>query len=587
MDRIIKLKNFSFSVAVFFVSFLSAQGQVADKAPLPLLQNIGTIPTQWEGLEVEALNLSQSRTLVEAAYPRVIRDSGRFRVINDNLVRSLWSTPEGRSKLRSEYELHGFAALSVEVRQESISFFARLLSPSLENYLIESSTISRAKLATATDREVSDLLADLFFRLFNRLPIDITVLAIQGKYLTLGGGTQQNLQVGQELEIIRPTINLQHPANGTWLKFDQQVVGTAKVLDLKTITAVAEITRQTAPSSIRVGDGMKVANLPARNRFARLQERGGLPATATTTDPIFDADPAKRRQMLVPPSAPGTVVAPGTPSNSPPAMTGATTSPAIASTAQQPSAGTPVPAGTANTTTDSGATPTDPAAAEGEDDFPDFLGMAKNLIDYGYGEIGPRLWTISGAASADSKFPFMFFNYASLGLGKVIMPNLTLEGQMEMQFGQTAKGTFFGFGGSGKAFYLIGDLDQYFRVGGSGSFTSMAVNNESYGGGDLVRGALLAGTGGQTNIASTYIFWFADLALQPLALGQMGVRGTMRSIASAMGWELTLGGTLAGRADAIKWGAYIRTGSQTYVLDNNATLEYGEFSILARADYRF
>lgn len=556
MEQITKWKKFRSAIALcVFLHSASLLGQGA----MPMLQNIGTIPAQWEGAGRDHPKLKQVKALIDTAYPKAVKQSGRFRVINDNLVRSLWATPEGRSQLAAEYELHAYVTLGLEVRDESIGIQARILGPSLENYIYESSTVSAVKLTSANDQEIEQWISDIVFRLFNRLPIDVTVLAIQGDYLTLTGGKTQNMNVGDEVTIIRPYIDVRHPANGTWMSFNHDVVGSARILDTKVLTSIAEITRQTDEGSIKIGDGIKLAKLKSRQYFARLDERGGLPTIPPRDNPIFDVSSTNRRDMAVP-SKP---------------------------------AGLPMAAEKSRAETEKAPDDSKPSLPKNdlaEDDVEadlDFNKLFSGLADYGFAELGPRLWSISGDAKASSMFPLFLFNYGALGIGRYLAPNVLFEAAAEGHFGSTTLGGFFGFGAKARAFYSLGADSGFFRLGGGAGFTSMAVNVETFGGGDYASADLILGTGGQINVGDLSMDWFADYTIHPVSIGQMGVKGTKRSIDSTSGGTLSVGGSLASSPEEVKFGAYLHSSQINYGFENNAQITRNEFSVIASADYNF
>lgn len=557
MESIIKSKKFKL-IAALICSLQSLAGSA--QGTMPLLQNIGTIPAQWVGQDAGHPNLKDVKQIIEKAYPAAVRNSGRFRVINENLVRTLWSKPEGRSQLASEYELHGYVSLAFDVRDETVGIQARILGPSLQNYILETSTVPTVKLISSGQDVMQAWMNDVIFRLFNRLPVDATVLGIQGDYVTLTGGKRQNLNVGDKLTIMRPYINSRHPANGTWMSFKHDVVGSVRVIDTKVLTSIAEITQQTDAGSIKIGDGVKIERLRSRQYFARLDERGGLPTIPRKPKSVFD--------------------------------TLASTTPTMPTAA---TAKAPAPAPAPAAVNEAAAGPVTPAAqidgnpeVDEKADFDLILSeMFTGFADYGYGELGPRLWTFSGAADAKSSFPIFLFNYAAAGFGRYLAPGLLFEGQTEGHFGSTQLGGFFGFGAKAKFFYSLGGDFGFFRVGGAAGFNSIAISAESFGGGDYFASELIFGAGGNFNLAGLGINWFTDYSLHPVAVGQMGIRGTKRAINASSGGTLKVGGTFVSAPDGMNFGAYINSSEIDYGFDNGAKMKRREFSVIARANYNF
>src|SRR5690606_30299549 len=128
----------------------------------------------------------------------------------------------------------------------------KLLSPELKVLLSENETFGAAALRQGDRAALGERVKSLVYRLFNRLPADMTVTSIQGRFVTLSGGENQNVHVNDELVIERSFIATVHPADGTWMTFKKQEVGRATVVDVKAQTAVARLTRLTYDDAVQV-----------------------------------------------------------------------------------------------------------------------------------------------------------------------------------------------------------------------------------------------------------------------------------------------------------------------------------------------
>jgi hypothetical protein len=236
MGRIIKLRrcnptqklvtrnqNPLIGLLVFSLWFL-AGGALAVTAPLPklpVIQQVGVIPVQWEGE-----SLTAGKAAIDASFSQVVRDSHRFRVLNDDLIAQTWATVDGRQELKDQFELQGFVSLTVTPRSDTVQLTCRLMDSNLKTNLLETDVVTVDWLANASESSVRDRLERLVFRLFNRIPVDVSVTSVQGSYITLSGGSEQGIEAGDKVDLVRAEIKALHPANGTWLEFQKQNLGT-------------------------------------------------------------------------------------------------------------------------------------------------------------------------------------------------------------------------------------------------------------------------------------------------------------------------------------------------------------------------
>ncbi|TWW07930.1 hypothetical protein E3A20_29420, partial [Planctomyces bekefii] len=255
-------------VAAWTLVSVNSYGAVA-LPKLPVIQNVGVIPLQWEG---ESRSLDDARQTLSEEFPKSVRESRRFRVLGDDLVESLWNSPTGREELRGEFELHSYVGLTVSPRGDLVQLTARLMDSWLKTNLLETDTVPRSWLATAEHDDISERLQKLIFRLFNRLPVDVSITSVNGGYITLSGGSEQGIEAGDKVNLIRTTVKSLHPANGTWLDFSKLPLGSAQVIEVKSYTSVARIKEQVKDGAIEAGDGAKIPSIASRVKFARLAD---------------------------------------------------------------------------------------------------------------------------------------------------------------------------------------------------------------------------------------------------------------------------------------------------------------------------
>ncbi|MBI2602917.1 MAG: hypothetical protein HYW48_07670 [Deltaproteobacteria bacterium] len=258
-----------FKVAVCLALSPCVWGQtpLRPQESFPSLTTLGILPPQLDTSRGDSEGLDNAFEALSTAFSAALRESGRFFVLDDELVASQWDSLSGRTQLVADYEISAFASLLLVPTENAVMIMARLLSPNLEIYLQELDTVARSSLATEDVEELGTRSRLLAFRLLNLLPIDVSVTSVQGKHITLSGGTSQFVKVGDELRIIRPTIRRIHPATHAWVDFHTELVGIAKVIESEETSSVAELTKLVRKNDIRIGDGVKVSKVVNRALF--------------------------------------------------------------------------------------------------------------------------------------------------------------------------------------------------------------------------------------------------------------------------------------------------------------------------------
>lgn len=509
MVQITRWKRFSLFLLWLWGSTAHAQGS----GNFPKVSNVGIIPVRWQGANVDGSGLHAFRKHVDEVLPQIVRASYRFRVLNDELVKEFWSTSEGRAELVQDYELHAFINLLAIADGDTVRLQLRLLSPSMQIYLLEEEALGLTWVNAATASIINEKLSDLVFRMINRLPIDVTVLAVQGHYVTLSGGEKQGLRLGDELVIHRPEITNVHPANGAWLDFRNAKMGTARVVDLNENTAIGKLISQSYEDAIAVGDGAKIYNIPGRARFSRLAQANEL----------VDHGPPQSSRHLIPEEK----VAPK--ASQPEKIETSKT--------QRPQ---DVSKGTDSPLENDEALDQIPANEENE------LGITGELLRIFHGVdiyTGIDSWKVSGGASASSSLAPWLLNYFTASMRKPFAENVDLGLGGALHLGKTKNGSYTGFDLTSKLAYLIPTegLASFYRIGGLGRFESRNIRNETFGGGDYVLLGGFAGLEGRVRYIDVPLEWIADIAIIPVGIGQAGYTGKKKSLKSVYGYEFEFG----------------------------------------------
>lgn len=570
----IKSRSFSLSAALFLAVSPHLALAAATGPKLPVIQQVGVIPVQWEGGEGASYGLEPVRPTIEEGFSAAMRDAHRFHVLGDDLVAGLWNEKDGREELISQFELHSFASLTVTPRSDVVVWTARLLDPALKSQLMESDSVPRHWLTSADAEAIKERLQKLVFRLINRIPVDVSVTSVQGAFITLSGGAEQGIQVGDSVDLVRATISTLHPANGTWLDFHKRPLGKAQIIETKGYTSVARLLNLTIDNAVEVGDGARIGAIAGRQKFQRLADQEGL------------KDSGNQGTIVVPPLYLGT---PPPVAKKPPmlAQAGPAAAPVPAMKADAPesaSAGPEAPSGVTDQDpapvtgegSGSGSAEVKPQVAEGpkseEPTFWDRVGSAFSgtadtvggavgaVVDRPFDDlrlyVGPTWWAIQGkerGLNAQGKFPYWLLNSVGGGITRGTVSKFRLAFGGGGAFGNSNAGKWYGYNGYAGIYWedrisedpaaVLGT----WHAGGQASLSGMGVSGEGdkkafFGGGDWVRGGFFGGLGGRIDAGESQRYdWFGDFALYPINIGRVGVEKKWQSVESTFGYGLNVG----------------------------------------------
>jgi hypothetical protein len=555
-------------------------GAVAPK--LPVIQQVGVVPVQWEGDDGGMATAQQN---LADALPKAVRNARRFRVLSDDLVAGLWQDGNGRKELAGEFELHAFTSLTVAPRGDVVTMTARLLDQNLKTLLIESDTVTRNWLAAASTDAAYGAVEKLVFGLYNRIPVDVSVTSVQGTYITLSGGQEQGIEAGDNVDLVRATVRSIHPANGSWLEFGRHPLGTAKVIEVKNHTAVAQLVKLTAENSVEVGDGAKIPAIAGRAKFARLTQDEGL------------KDSGDPNTIIVPPLYQGGVPAKAAPKPTPQQPM----KPAPKAVAQDNGSGSteyqqePLPQQEAPPPAVAGDEPPPAQGGSTDDSFWDQVSFGDMVPDKLVDDVtlytGPQWWSVkSSDFSASGRFPWWLVNHFGANVTRTLFYKIKVGFGAGLLVGQTAKGNYVGYDSHARIYWEdalnLGDgFVTGWHGGVTGTFSGMSVSKESYGGGDSVRGGTFGGLMGTVHAgaANERYDWFADFSVMPLNIGRIGYAGSRKVIESSFGWDLSLGAFQYSAPGLIQWGGGLDVGQETQTLKNGRRPKVNEYAIKALA----
>jgi len=519
---------------------------------LPNIRQVAITPVYWQGNFPESHRFTQNKKHIDANFSKIVRQSKRFVFGNDVLTADLWSTPEGRQQLAEEYEIDAMINLTVTGQGDTMRWTVRLLHPNMRNFLTESENMPFNWLLAATDADVEQRLQNLLFRMLNRFPVDVYVTSIQGRYLTLSSGSEQNIFEGDDLNFYQTQVRTQHPADGSWLNFDQKLLGKAKVIESKTHTSIAQITALSYADAIRVGDGAKVEAIATRRAFQQKAQDEPFYTPVTADSPLVEARPlpdAVREPRRTEP--------PRVAQNK------------VEAQAETPGAAAPPPEPIP------APNPVMPPDPEASGDASELLPISFKTVEFqGQNEN----FTVSGAAKAASQFPIFLLNRVDVAATQDITPEVEGIARAHMRFGSTKNGSYFGFGLGFEPLYrlpmrtpMMPSLDRV-MVGALIGFESLAISGERLGGWDTISISPTVHLQGSYHVISMAQNFDYDVSgrLTPIDLGEVGVAGKKRKITDSFTLDLEANIIRKSKAQDWEWGAMVGYSTGTWNLSTGS-----------------
>lgn len=569
MGQIIKLKKSKLLkfrlVCCLLPIFLATGAMAAQSEKLPIIQQVGVIPLQWDKQTADSFALEQSRSHYETGIFAAASNARRFRILNSDLVAGMWSDVKGRQELIKQFELHSFLSVGSNNRGETIDITARMLDGNLKTLLIETDTFSAAWFMQASKDALAERAEELVYRIFNRIPVDVSITSIQGQYITLSGGAEQGIQNGDSVDLIRAQINGLHPANGTWLSFSKLPVGKAKIIETKKFSSVARLIELVKENGVEVGDGARIPAIATRVKFARM-DKG---------PEIVDAGPD------------ATIVVPPLYTNQPAAQ------PATAVSPFQPNTDEPKPA---LETKQSAAVPQQQPAPANDDEPSLWKSVASDVTGQkAFNHItvysGPQWWSVKGPTNSSGKFPPWLLNSLGVQISRTLLFKIKTDFGGGGSFGNTPHSNYLAYSSFANMYWeddliMAGGLIKKWRGGGYASFSGMSVPKGPYGGGDWIRGGGFIGLNGTVAFAAGETYdWYFDYAIMPLNIGRLGYDGKRQNVESSFGMKLSIGAFQGQQTGALLYGGGIDLGDERMTLSNGRRPHFEDWAIKLLARY--
>jgi len=527
---------------------------------LPKLQKVGIIPVRFEDETAEWKGLDKGKNSLNRAFYDSVRESKRFRVLNDDLVKQLWSTSSGRKELASKHEMDAFVSLSASRRGDVVTMTTRLLSPDMKVYLQETENLDASALENNEVEKISNSTKNLVYRNLNRLPSDVFVIATEGKYVTFAGGENQGIKVGDQYEVQKSAVESSHPANGSWLTFRTQKVGDVKIIDSKAQTSIGEIVNEV--TAIQPGDGIKVADISTRTQF----KNKIVPTVAAGKEEPIVVDPIYAKGMEPPKKVKPTPTEPAAQAKTQPEMTPNQYS----KPGQKEKVDVPLVAAKEAQEPVQSSTPpqeTPEVSDEGRSGI-DISSITNNMADRYSIIAGLRTWKVSGPGfSYSAAMPMWILNNAMVEFHKP----LSLTAHVKYGAGLLLGSAYFGYEIYGKPYYelVIDSLPKFLdrlRFGGYAKFEGKSTKDDQFGGYDASKIGLSARAAGQVakGTLPENLNWEAGFDMPILATGRIGYNGSMKNISGYSGLNMHLEGLTEAKEGAMNWGASLDYGTEVY-----------------------
>lgn len=574
-NRVGFLKLIRYISHALFLFLLSFPSFAEDLALVPMIEQLGLIPLHSHGKsDLDKLDRKELLVRIEKVFRDSVKESDRFNLLQREIVNDLWDSPEERELLRKEYEIDGYLGLSVGFDQDIIELTVRLLDYKLDLLLQESERIYLDKLLDTNQEEFSNKIKYVVYRLINLIPADLYVTSVQQQYVTLSGGTAQNVNIGDRLEIRRVWIASRHPALGTWRTFEDKLVGYALVVEAKEQSSIAEVTELIRKDDLAIGDSIKSEDIKSRNLFQQLEK-------------IYVTPEMNAKKIVVSKSISGQeeVPLPNSPSQAKDKK--------IENTEDK--SGVVV-----NPENEEFGTKVDRFIGEIPQKLGDYQKVLGKYIDRFIDDIsvkvGYRGFSYSGVGATGSRMNWYgLINHVGATITREFAPRLRYQAGGGLDLGKTQgnKGSFIGLTGHARIYWqdrlpIDNPYINTYLLGIHGAVNTFGVYREVFGGHDVLRGGAFAGVRGFAPIIPDMkpVDWYFDFAITPLTMGRVGYAQKQHRIRSSLGWKFDVG-AFVDTFKFMEWGAGISYGTLHMFDDASNASSFDHFALYLQARWKY
>ncbi len=552
----------------------------ADGQRLPAIKQVAVMPVYWQGQFPEGHPFASLRQHLDRAFSPLAQASKRFIFTNDVITADLWATPEGRKELTDEYEIDAMLNLSITAQNDVMLWSVRLLDPNLKTYLSETERVPYSWFLAASPSEIDQRLQNLTYRLLNRYPIDVFITSVQGRFVSLSSGSTQNVFEGDELSFYETKLKSQHPVDGSWLSFEQKLLGKAKVIESKEQSSIAQITSLSYENALGVGDGAKVAGIATRRSFqaAPPAEQRYIPVDKDSAIVQAPGDWQKPLTKVEPPSSPvpAREVPKPVEKPNPPRLAEAPSNETKLPPQAQPTPEMPIP--------NDERSPM-PLSSSGGDEMDISNWIATTFTETNFIP-GIESLSFRGSNKLSSKLPTWLLNRLSLRGHHDFSSEWMGIHTATLRMGSSIKGDYLGASAQSEILFKLPILNaavpslNRLLLGGLARIETLGVNGETFGGWDIALVGPSFRVQGSQHLAELVQTIDYDFAFHYFvaALGSAGIAGKKRDLTDGSAFEVELGAVVRGKPDDWEWGGQILLHDGSWSL-SKGSLSHEDWSI--------
>lgn len=482
--------------------------------PLPPIRTIGVAPL---GSIPSSLNIKASD--IFSYFDKSVGQSYRFRSVSSSLVEAMFTTKSERKELVSKFEIDAFLKLNIfENNTKDIIFELRLTDVDLNTLMFEQDSYTPDYLNSLSSQTLEEKIRSLVFRFLNRLPYDSLITSVQGDYLTIDIGTNQELKKGDTVNFVRSFIKDLHPLNKSWLSFKNLPLGSGIVEEVKQRVSVVKIINKNA--DIKVNDGVIISDTVSKKKFNQSESDSNSFTDLDNHSISYPKDESKDPQKE-----------------------------------DQTKIQDPKPE-------DQNALSKKVETPRKEDEYP-LLSLLHSLFNLATLEVGINSWQLE-KVSAKVPSGFLINNFA-LHTGKYIEDSIGYDINFDFGFGPTKHGSYWGASLDSDIFWLksLNEVEflSNFKVGMGVKNDNLSVSREIFGGWNDFYFRFLLGTENDIDIfTGNKLNWAVNMYIVPAVLGTIGYNKDKRTIQSAMGLFLESLFIFLGNDDAFEYGVSWKMG---------------------------
>ena len=482
--------------------------------PVPAIRTVGILP-----LPPFPKELNLKRAELFSMFDTAVKDSQRFRTISSSLVEAMYEKSGDREQLVSQFEIDSFLKLRIfNSKNKDIIFEISLTDAGLNPLMFEQDSYTLNYLNSISSKLLEDKIKSLVYRFINRLPYDTLITSVQGDYLTVDAGSNQEIKKGDVVEFVKTFVEEIHPLTNTWVKFKSVPIGNGIVEEVKNKVSIVKVL--THNTNLQINDGVLLDSTISRKKFELLSSTSFKDTDKHSI--IYPQDVPEPNSKELEEKVPET---------------------------KEPE---PI----------KDTLPKKVDNVKKDDGYP-LKELFNSLFNLATLEVGINAWQFE-KVSAKVPSGFLINNFL-IHTGKYIEDSVGYDINFDFGFGPTKHGNYWGASADSDVFWLKSLKDMSFlsnlKVGLGVKSDNLSVSREIFGGWNDFYFRFLLGTENDIDIFSgERLNWSVNMYIVPAVLGTVGYNNNKRTIQSSNGLFLEALFILLGNEDAFEYGLSWRMG---------------------------